>query len=149
MSDEKVVVAKAEVQRLMDAWFIHEVWYPRWLVNVVMVKKKNSKWRTCTDLSDPNKWCSKDNFLLTRIDKVVDLVVGCETVALLDYLSGYHQIWLREEDKEKTSFITPFSTYCYLRCPKASRMPAHVFATRTTGSLRCTKGVYTETTHTC
>jgi hypothetical protein len=43
ISDEKVAVAKAEVQRLSDAWFIHEVHYPSWLANVVMVKKKNGK----------------------------------------------------------------------------------------------------------
>jgi hypothetical protein len=36
-------------------------------------------------------------------------------MALLDCFSGYHQIWLRREDKENTSFITPFDTYCYLR----------------------------------
>jgi hypothetical protein len=28
---------------------------------------------------------------------------------------GYHQIWLRKEDDEKTSFITPFGTNSYLR----------------------------------
>jgi hypothetical protein len=28
---------------------------------------------------------------------------------------GYHQIWLRREDEEKMSFITPFGTYYYLR----------------------------------
>jgi hypothetical protein len=44
MLDEKVAAAKAEVQRLLDARFIHEVLYPSWLVNVVMVKKKNGKW---------------------------------------------------------------------------------------------------------
>jgi hypothetical protein len=27
---------------------------------------------------------------------------------------GYHQIWLRKEDEEKTGFITPFGTYCYM-----------------------------------
>jgi hypothetical protein len=43
ISDEKVAVAKAEVQRLSDAWFIHEVHYPSWLTNVVMAKKKNGK----------------------------------------------------------------------------------------------------------
>jgi hypothetical protein len=36
-------------------------------------------------------------------------------MALLDWFSGYHQIWLRPKDEEKTSFITPFGTYCYLR----------------------------------
>jgi hypothetical protein len=40
MSDEKVVAAKAEVQRLLDARFIRDVDYPTWLVNVIMVKKK-------------------------------------------------------------------------------------------------------------
>jgi hypothetical protein len=39
----------------------------------------------------------------------------CEIMALLDCFSGYYQIWLREEDQEKTSFITAFGTYCYLR----------------------------------
>jgi hypothetical protein len=40
MSDEKVVAAKSEVQRLLDAGFIREVQYPSWLANVLMVKKK-------------------------------------------------------------------------------------------------------------
>jgi hypothetical protein len=43
MSDEKVATAKAEVQKLLDAGFIHEVYYPSWLANIVMVKKKNGK----------------------------------------------------------------------------------------------------------
>jgi hypothetical protein len=80
-----------------------------------MVKKKNGKWRMCTDFTDLNKCSLKDDFLLMRIDKVVDSAAGCETMALLDCFLGYHQIWLRKEDEEKTSFITPFDTYCYLR----------------------------------
>jgi hypothetical protein len=80
-----------------------------------MVKKKNGKWRMCTDFTDLNKCSPKDDFLLMRIDKVVDSAAGCETMALLDCFLGYHQIWLRKEDEEKTSFITPFDTYCYLR----------------------------------
>jgi hypothetical protein len=46
---------------------------------------------------------------------VVDSAAGCEIMALLDCFSGYHQIWLCKEDEEKTSFIKPFDTYCYLR----------------------------------
>jgi hypothetical protein len=37
MSEEKVEVAKVEVQRLLDTGFIREVSYPQWLANVVMV----------------------------------------------------------------------------------------------------------------
>jgi hypothetical protein len=92
MSDQKVSAAKAEVQRLLDARFISEVHYPSWLVKVVMVKKKNGKWRMCTYFTDLNKCCSKDDFPLMRIDKVVDSAADCERMALLDYFSGYHQI---------------------------------------------------------
>jgi hypothetical protein len=55
MSDKKVVAIKAEVQRLLDAEFIREVDYPSWLANVIMVKKKNGKWRMCTYFTDLNK----------------------------------------------------------------------------------------------
>jgi hypothetical protein len=36
-----------------------------------------------------------------------------------NYFSDYHQIWLHKKDEEKTTFITPFSTYCYLRMLKS------------------------------
>jgi hypothetical protein len=88
-------------------------------VNVVIVKKKNGKWRMCVDFTDLNKCCPKDNFSLLRINKVVEFATDCKTMALLDCFSGNHQIWLCKEDEEKTSFIMPFSTYCYLRVPGA------------------------------
>jgi hypothetical protein len=94
------------------------VTYPEWLANIVMVKKKNGKWRMCTDFIDLNKCCSKDDFPLARIDQIIDSVVASEMMALFDCFSGYHQIWLRTEDEEKTSFITLFGTYCYLIMPK-------------------------------
>jgi hypothetical protein len=40
VAEEKVKAVKAKVQRLLGAGFIREVKYPRWLANVVMVRKK-------------------------------------------------------------------------------------------------------------
>jgi hypothetical protein len=88
MSDEKITATKVEVQRLLDACFIHEVPYPTWLANVVMVKKKNGKWRMCIDFINMNKCCPKDDFPLSWIDKMVDSAAGYETMALLDHFSG-------------------------------------------------------------
>jgi hypothetical protein len=98
MSYEKVAAAKVEVQRLLDVGFICKVQYLSWLANVVMVKENNGKLRMCTYFTDLNKCCPKDNFPLSRIDKVVDSAVGCETLTLLDCFSEYHQIWLHKED---------------------------------------------------
>jgi hypothetical protein len=136
MSDEKVAAAKAEVQKLSDAGFIREVHYPSWLVNVVMVKKKNGKWRMCTNFIDLNKYCSEDDFPLTRIDKMVDSAAGCETLALLDCFSGYHQIWLRKEVEEMISIITPFGTYCYLRMPEGLKNAGLMFCRMTKAILK-------------
>ena len=35
--------------------FIREVKYPKWIANVVMVKKRNGKWRMYIDYKDLNK----------------------------------------------------------------------------------------------
>lgn len=72
MGDEKDKAVKQEVDKLLAAKFIREIMYPTWLVNVVMVKKANNKWRMCVDYIDLNKACPKDSYLLPSIDKLVD-----------------------------------------------------------------------------
>jgi hypothetical protein len=136
MSEEKVEAVKAEVQRLLDVGFIREVAYPQWLANVVMVWKKNGKWQMCMDFTYLNKWCSKDDFPLVRIDKIIDSAMGCEMMALLDCFYGYHQIWLRKEDEEKISFITPFGTFCYLRMPEGLHNAGPTFYRMTMAALK-------------
>jgi hypothetical protein len=101
-----------------------------------MVKKKNGKWRMCTDFTDLNKCYPKDDFLLSRIDKVVDSAAESEIMPLLDCFSGYHQIWLRKEDEEKTSFITPFRTYCYLMMPEDLKNAGPTFCRMTKAILK-------------
>jgi hypothetical protein len=111
MSEEKVKAVEAEVQRLQDAKVITEVKYPVWLANTVPVKKKNGKWRMCVDFTDLNKACKKDNVPLEMVDKIVDDAANSEMLSLLDMFLGYHQIRVRKEDEEKTSFITPLERF--------------------------------------
>ena len=82
MSKDKIAAVNTEVQRLLDARVIREV-YPTWLANIVIVKKKNGKWRMCIDFIDLNKACPKDDFPLSRMDKVVDSAAGSELMSLL------------------------------------------------------------------
>ena len=46
-----------EVEKLLEANFIREVFYPNQLANVVMVKKSNGKWKMCVDFTNLNKPC--------------------------------------------------------------------------------------------
>ena len=61
-----------EVGKLQETSFIKEVYYPDWLMNVVMVKKANGKWKMCVDFTNLKKACPKDSYLLPRVDVLVD-----------------------------------------------------------------------------
>jgi hypothetical protein len=128
MSEEKVKAVEVEVQRLQDAKVTREVLYPVWLANTVPVKKKNGKWRMCVDFTDLNKACNKDDFPLERVEKIMDDAANNEMLSLLDMFSGYHQIRVRREDEEKTSFITPFGTFCFVRMPKGLKNVGYTFS---------------------
>jgi hypothetical protein len=140
MSDEKTEAAKAKVHRLLEANFIEPIAYPTWLANVVMVQNKSGKWRMCIDFTSLNKACPKENFPLPRIDKIVDSAAGCEVMSLLDRFSGYHQIYMKEEDKASTSFITPFGTYCFIRTPEGLKNAGSTFSRLTKTMLRSQVG---------
>ena len=96
---------------------IKEFFYPKWLANTVVVKKKNEKWRVCVDFTELNKDCAKDPFPLPRIDQLVDATVGHPRMSFLDAFQVYHQIPLALDDQEKTSFVTPVENYHYKVMP--------------------------------
>lgn len=48
--------------------------------------------------------------------------------------SGYHQIFMKKSDEEKTSFTTPFGTHCYVRMPEGLRNAGSTFY-RTIGAV--------------
>jgi hypothetical protein len=105
---------KKELAKLLATGFIGEVFHPEWLANPVLIRKKNSnEWRMCVNYTDLNKHCPKDPFGLPRIDQVINSTGRCDLLCFLDCYSGYHQIAIKEEDQEKTVFITPFGAYCY------------------------------------
>ena len=101
----------------MSVGFIQEVYYPDWLVNVVLVKKANGKWRMCVDFTSLNKACPKDSFPLPRINQLVDSIAGHKLLTFMDAFSGYNQIKMAKEDQEKTFFITSRGLYCYKVMP--------------------------------
>ena len=91
--------------------------YPDWLANVVVVPKKEGKWRVCVDYTNLNNACPKDNFPLPRIDHIVDSTARQGMLSFLDAFSRYHQIPMAPANEENTAFITPHGIYCYKVMP--------------------------------
>ena len=121
-SKEHVEVVREEVTRLKQAGIINEVFYPEWLENTVVVKKKSGKWRVCVDFADLNKACPKDPFPMPKIDQLVDATVGHPQMNFLDAFQGYHQIPLALDDQEKTAFVTLVGNYHYKVMPFGLKM---------------------------
>jgi hypothetical protein len=90
----------------------------------------------CIDFTNLNKACPKDNFPLPRINTLVDQAARSEMLRFLDCFSGYHQIWMRKEDEEFTSFITPFGTYCFVRMTDELRNAGTIFVRMTSTVLK-------------
>ena len=116
-SKEHADVIRDEVMKLKRAGVIKEVFYPEWLANIMVVKKKSGKWRVCVDFTDINKACLKDPFPMPRIDQLVDATAGHPRMSFLDAFQDYHQILLALEDQEKTAFVTPTGNYHYKVMP--------------------------------
>ena len=89
---------RSEVQRPREAGAIREAFFPEWLANTVVVKKKNGKWRVYIDFTDLNRACPKNLFPILKIDQLVDATYGHLRMSFLDAFQGYHQIALALED---------------------------------------------------
>jgi hypothetical protein len=85
--------------------------------NLVPIKKKNGEIRLCIDFRNLNRSSLKDNYLLPKMDHVLEKMVGANIMSMIDGFSGYNQIAVHKDDKEKTVFTTPWGTFIYKKMP--------------------------------
>eukprot|EP00253_Pinus_taeda_P028738 PITA_28738 len=110
-------IVKAELQKLLDVNFIYPISDSKWVSPLVVVPKKNGKWRICMDYRELNKATQKDHFPLPFIDQVLDTLAGKNFFSFLDGFSGYNQIQIAPEDKDKTTFTCPWGMFAYRVLP--------------------------------
>ena len=73
--------------------------------------------RLCFDLINLNRYSLKDNYPLPKIEQILQKVVGAQRISMVDGFSGYNQISMHPDDKEKTTFTTPWGTFMYDKMP--------------------------------
>jgi len=113
MGEEKRDAARHGDDKLVMVCFIRMTHYTTWLINVVMVKRSNGKWRMFTDYTFLNKAWPKDFYHLPSIDCLIDGAVGHTILSFLDAYFGYNQIRMHPRDKEKTAFMTDCNNFYY------------------------------------
>jgi hypothetical protein len=102
---------KHDIGTLLVASFIQLVEGATWLSPIVVILKKNGKFRIYVDFRKLNVVMKKDPFPLPFTNEVLNTVARCEAYSVLDGSFGYHQISIILDDKYKTSFVIDWGVF--------------------------------------
>jgi transposase InsO family protein len=108
---------KSHLQKLVDGGIIRPSHSP-WASNMVLVRKKDNTLRICVDFRQLNNRTIKDSYYLPRIDEMLECLSGHKYFSILDMKSGYHQVGVTEEHKQRTAFTAgPLGFWEFNRLP--------------------------------
>src|SRR5260363_186071 len=73
--------------------------------------KEKCKLHFCVDYRKLNAITKKDAYPLPRIDEMLNALSGCSWFSTLDLASGYWQVAMDPQNKEKTAFTIRYGIY--------------------------------------
>lgn len=109
-------VAEAEINKMLNQGIIEPSHSP-WAANIVLVKKSDGSTRFCADYRKINSITKKDAYPLPRIDESLDALSGAKYFCTADMASSFHQVSVKQEDREKTAFITHKGLFQFKHMP--------------------------------
>ena len=83
----------------------------------LVVMKKDGSPRVVIDYRALNEITIKNKYPLPLMDELFDRVVNAKWFTKIDLRSGFHQIAIRPEDREKTAFRTRYGSFEYTVLP--------------------------------
>lgn len=116
---------KTEVNRQVQEMLKNKIIRPsmsQWNAPLLVVPKKTDasgkqKLRVVVDFRKLNDLTIGDSFPLPNITDILDQLGNAKYFTTLDLASGYHQIPMANNDKNKTAFSTPYGHYEFNRMP--------------------------------
>lgn len=123
VSNQQVV--QDEIDKLESQGIIRKSMSP-WSSPIVLVRKKDGSPRLCVDYRKLNSITKDDKFPLPSIEELLVKVREGKFFSTIDLKSGYHQIPVHPDDREKTAFICDNALYEYLYLPfGVKNAPSH------------------------
>ncbi|GJS73809.1 putative reverse transcriptase domain-containing protein [Tanacetum coccineum] len=99
-----------QLQELLERGFIRPSVSP-WGAPVLFVKKKDGSMRLCIDYRELNRIIVRNRYPLPRIDDLFNELPGAKFFSKIDLGSGYHQLYVKEQDVSKIAFQTRYGHY--------------------------------------
>jgi hypothetical protein len=81
------------------------------------VRKKSGEIRLYVDFKNMNKSSRKDNYPLPKMEHILQRVTSASRISMIDGFSGYNQISVLPDEREKIAFTTPWGTFMYAKIP--------------------------------
>ena len=116
LDPEKLAVAKAELQKLVDLGICYRG-KSEWSSPLLVTTKPNGGWRVCGDYRRLNGLTKDDRYPVRTLQDFTAELHGKSFFSKVDLMKGYHQIPVSDEDIGKTAVITPFGLFIFPRTP--------------------------------
>jgi len=116
MAPAELAELKKQIEDLLEKKFIRPS-ASSWGAPVLLVKKKDGSSRLCVDYRQLNKLTIKNKYPLSKIDDLLDQLRGTSVFSKIDLRFGYHQILVKPEDVQKTTFRSRYGHYEYVVMP--------------------------------
>ena len=113
-------IHRQEAQQLLQDMLSNDIIQPSsspWASPVVLVKKKDESLRFCVDYRKVNAVTRKNTYPLPQVDDALDALACCKWFTTLDLLSGYWQVKVDPNDREKIAFTTYDGLFEFLKMP--------------------------------
>lgn len=115
---------KMEVKKQIDFMLKQEIIrtsYSPWNAPVWVVLKKSdsptTKRRIVIDYRKLNERTISDKYPIPNINDILDLLGKDSYFSTLDLASGFHQIEMHSEDRDKTAFTVEYGNFEFVRMP--------------------------------